>query len=289
MKLGQVGLVGLIILSGCGRASQAHYRVEADTATKVELYKPTPAPPPSLAANAVAPLLAYTYGITVEAPASRIGALKEKTEQACRTAGASTCQIISSSLERVGESISGKIEMKAAPNWLTQLRSGVETDANSAGGRVARSETNAEDLTRQVIDADALLRAKTTLRDRLQILLASRPGGVKDLLEVERELARVQGELDAAQGNLNALRQRVATSTLTLDYTSGMISEGSSPGGILRSALRSVAENSARGLASVIVAVALVWPWLLIGAGMIWAIRRWRRGARSRGRHTGTA
>ena len=78
-----------------------------------------------------------------------------------------------------------------------------------------------EDLTRQIVDTEAAVRARTALRDRLQAILATRPGKLSDLLEVEKELARVQGELDATQSELAVMRTRVVTSLLTITYSSG--------------------------------------------------------------------
>ena len=75
-------------------------------------------------------------------------------------------------------------------------------------------------VTRVIVDTEATLRAKRALRDRLQQLLATRPGSLADLLGVERELARVQGEIDSSEPNLASTRTRVAMSAVTIEYAS---------------------------------------------------------------------
>jgi hypothetical protein len=116
--------------------------------------------------------------------------------------------------------VSASLELRAAPAWLAKFRAGLAGDAKGGGGRVASSSVESEDLTRSIVDSEATLRAKRTLRDKLEALL-QRPGsGVKDLLATEQELARVQGEIDAAQSELAVMRGRVDMSKLTLNYES---------------------------------------------------------------------
>ena len=87
---------------------------------------------------------------------------------------------------------------------------------------VTDSSTNAVDLTSQIIDTDAQLKAQKTLRDRLQNLLETREGELDELLNVERELARVQGQIDSYESNLANLRQRVSMSDIYLSYSANV-------------------------------------------------------------------
>lgn len=142
-------------------------------------------------------------------------------ERACAAAGPAACQVIGTDTTRLGaDQISARLELRATPEFLGPMRQNLAGDAREAGGRVISSTTLSEDLTRSLIDTEARLRAQTTLRDRLQGLLATRSGSLEDLLRVETELARVQGEIDAGQATLNELRTRVATSRVTIDYSS---------------------------------------------------------------------
>lgn len=167
------------------------------------------------------PMLAYRYGYTLEAPARSIRALVGKHEAACQAAGAALCQLTGAQVTEVGQDrVRGELALKAAPAWLKTFRAVLDGEAKAAGGRVVTSSVSSEDLSRQIVDTDAALRARTTLRDRLQALLASRPGKLSELLEVETQLAQVQGEIDATQSELAEMRGRVATSELKLTYES---------------------------------------------------------------------
>jgi hypothetical protein len=167
------------------------------------------------------PMLAYSYNYQIQAASDRARALMVRHQQACVAAGPLNCQVISSNQSRTDEDqFNGELQMRAAPQWLDRFRGGLDGDAASVGGRVVSARTDSEDLTRQIVDTDAALRAQTTLRTRLEQLLATRQGELSDLLEVERELARVQTEIDSTQSELAVMRTRVATSTVTMLYGS---------------------------------------------------------------------
>jgi len=153
----------------------------------------------------------------------------------------------------------------------------VESDAAKSEGRVISSAIGSEDLTRQIVDTEATLRAQTTLRDRLRELLAKHQGKLADLLEVERELARVQGEIDSRTSQLAVMRARVAMSDLSVTYVSRAVLVGDRTGDPTLQALLDFVDIVSHSFASVIRFVAGVLPWLLVIAPIAWLLRRWWR------------
>ena len=75
-----------------------------------------------------------------------------------------------------------------------------------------------EDVTEKYIDTEARLKNAVALRDRLKALL-NQAKDVKDVLEIEKELARVQGDIDSMEGRLKKLKEQVdyAVVDLTLN------------------------------------------------------------------------
>jgi hypothetical protein len=65
-----------------------------------------------------------------------------------------------------------------------------------------------EDVTEKLIDTEARLKNAVALRDRLKALL-NQAKDVKDVLEIEKELARVQGDIDSMDGRLKKLKEQV--------------------------------------------------------------------------------
>lgn len=165
--------------------------------------------------------LAYRYDYAINAPAKALRDLVSRHEAACVVAGPAPCQVISATVTSDGEDrLSGKLTVHAQPAWLRAFRTTLEGDAKSVGGRLAKSDVASEDLSRTIVDTEAELKSRVILRDRLQQHLATRPGKLTDLFEMEQELARVQGEIDAMRANVASMKTRVATSELTIAYAS---------------------------------------------------------------------
>lgn len=274
-----------LVLAGCGQpADESAADAAAEATEAVELAKP--AAPPAAREQAAAsgqqptapagvPMLAYSYSYGIEAPAKGVRLLVSRHEAACIAAGPSICQMTSAQVQEVGDDqVRGSLSLRATPAWLRRFRDGLSGDARAEGGRVVESNVSSEDLSRQIVDTEAALRAKSTLRDRLVALLANRPGKLSELLELERELARVQQEIDATQSQLEVMRARVAMSELTITYaSSGMLGE---PGALspIGEALGDVAGILAGTLAFMIRLVAVLLPWVLLIGGVLWIFRK---------------
>jgi hypothetical protein len=227
--------------------------------------------------------LAYAYGVSLELPGDRLIGVMDGHAAACRDAGPRVCQLVAS--RRDGDpavALRGSLSLRAEPRWLQRFIKTAQSDAVGAAGRVTAQWTTTEDLTREIVDTEATLRAKRALRDRLQQLLATRPGSLSDLLGVERELARVQGEIDSTESTLAAFRTRVAMSALTLDYQSSEGAMGSGTFEPLRGALASFVAASVESTATLVMVVGALLPWILAVALLVWVLVRVRRRRRAR-------
>jgi len=231
--------------------------------------------PGSPAPTITLPMLAYVYEYGIEAPTDRIRGLVAGHEAACAAAGPAQCQVTSSTVTELGEdSLRGVLELRASAAWVKRLRDGLPGETRAAGGRVTSSRVSSEDLSRQIVDTEARVRAMTTLRDRLMALLAERPGKLADVVAIEQELARVQGEIDSTASQLAVMRGRVQMSTVTLSYGS----KGSiAPDGVwspLVSAFEDFIGIIAVTLGGMVRVLAWLLPWLALGGGILWLFRK---------------
>lgn len=291
MKRAWIALAALaLIAGGCGQ--QRSEMAAGDAAAPATEAAMAPAPARDAAAGSASPgstaptvaavsvpMLAYEYSLGVEVPLRRLAGLVDKHEKACTDAGPSVCQVIGANTSADGGDGGARatLTIRATPAWLKTFRAQIQKDAASNGGKVANTSVQAEDLTRQIVDTEAALRAKTTLRGRLEQLLATRNGSLSDLLETERELARVQGEIDATQSELAVMRNRIATSKLTVTY----VSQGSlAPDSAMRplnDAMHDVVKTVAVGFAVIIYLVAGLFPFLVVFGPLVWLLNKWRK------------
>jgi hypothetical protein len=83
-------------------------------------------------------------------------------------------------------------------------------------GSYTNEAMNIEDVTFQYVDIDARLANQKKVEERLLGHLQSSAKELKDIVEVERELARVREQIETLTAQFKVLKDRVAFSTLTL-------------------------------------------------------------------------
>jgi hypothetical protein len=252
--------------------------MDADDSANTATTSPGPGQPSQPTGPTPVLYLAYTYALGLEIPSQRLSSVMDRHVQACQAAGPRLCQLIGSNRSGDPDSyMEGYVSIRGEPNWLNNFKAGMAQEADAAGGRVISENVTSEDLTRQIVDTEARLRAQTALRDRLQQLLRSRPGRLADLLEVERELARVQGEIDAVQSALAVMRTRVAMSELTLTYRSSPRAAGSDTLEPLRQAFANFLGIIVAGFAAIITIIAALIPFAIVLIPLGWFLLRWRK------------
>jgi hypothetical protein len=252
--------------------------VDADGRQAQQPTGPQPGQPSQPTGPSPVLYLAYSYGVGLEIPSQRLSGVMDRHVQACQAAGPRLCQLIGSNRQGDPESyMQGYVSFRGEPAWLRTFMGTLENEADQAGGRITAQTVSSEDLTRQIVDTEARMRALTSLRDRLQELLRSRPGRLADLLEVERELARVQGEIDATQSNLAVMRTRVAMSELTLSYQSAPRPVGSDTMEPLRHAFANFLGIIVGGFAAIITIIAALIPIAVVIVPLLWLAWRWRK------------
>jgi hypothetical protein len=240
---------------------------------------PAAAPAPGPAGDAAqAALIAYSYATSIELPAERVLLLRDAHLKACNDAGAGLCQVLGAASNAAGEErITADLRLRGEPKWLAGFRETLVGDVAKFDGRIVANSISSEDLTRQIIDTEATLRAQTRLRDRLEELLAKHQGKLADLLEVERELARVQGEIDARASELKVMRTRIAMSELSIGYMSRGVLVSDQTADPTLQALYDFLNVVSASFAALIRFVAGILPWLLLALPLLWLLRRWWR------------
>lgn len=206
------------------------------------------------------------------------GEVEAVLRDALARCSAPACEILESSLARDARD--------APPRASLRLRIVPGATAAFVGELVRRGDiieqrSESEDKTDQVIDVDARLKSMTELRDRLRALLANRAAAVKDLVEIESQLARVQGELESAIGRRKALADETEKVTLAVEIRSRRSAAESGALEPVRYALKAIGHTFAQSLAGLISFVVAVVPWMLLVVPAIWLWRRWRRARRN--------
>jgi anti-sigma factor RsiW len=152
-------------------------------------------------------------------------------------------------------------------------------------GRVENESQSGEEVTEQHADLVARLKNSRETEQRLQAILQQRTGKIRDVLEVEQEIARVRGEIEQMEAEQKALEHRVDYAAVNLslsDVYQAQLNLPMSVGTRLRNSVVAGYHHAAETLIGVILFFAEYTPatvlWLLLlgcPAFLLW--RRYRK------------
>jgi hypothetical protein len=135
-------------------------------------------------------------------------------------------------------------------------------------GRVENETQGGEEVTQQHADLVARLKNSRETEQRLQDVLRTRTGKVKDVLEVEEEIARVRGEIEEMEAEQQTLEHRVNFATIDLklaeEYKAQLSSPAPSVGIQLRNATVNGFRNASESLLGILLFFAESGPTLLL-------------------------
>lgn len=230
------------------------------------------------AAGADAPMrryLAVRHELSLQTGADQVEAAWKAASEACAAAG---CEVLNASISRDNDRLpaSAMLEARLPPAELPGFLAKV-----SALGTVGQHSTRSEDKTDEVIDTEARQKNTAEFRDNLRRLLATPNASLKDLIEVQRELARVQAELDSLATRRKLLSQLTDKVHVMLQITARpSVLEAGAWSPVKQSLLRAgrVLAGSVAALIEVIVALL---PWALLLGIVLLVVRAWRRRRRA--------
>ncbi len=142
----------------------------------------------------------------------------------------------------------------------------------------------AQDVTEEYVDLEARIANKKRLEERILELLEGSDGEIKDVIEVERELARVRGEIEQMEGRLRFLENRTALTTVTINAVerqSYVPAQAPTFLGRIDQAWGSSLISLQRFGEHLTVAIVFMFPWFLVVvvvlAPAIWCLRIYKR------------
>lgn len=124
------------------------------------------------------------------------------------------------------------------------------------------------DVTEQFVDTEARLRARKETESRYRELL-KQANTVEDVLKIEQQIDKLRTEIESTEGHLRLLQDRESFSTLRITFYE--------PQAATTDFSHRFFENLAagwRGLIEIVLALAAIWPLLLIGGPITFLLRK---------------
>lgn len=144
-------------------------------------------------------------------------------------------------------------------------------DATQGIEKFDRKEINVKDVTEEFLDVQARLKTKKELEIRYLDLL-KQAKNVTEVLAIEKQIGELRSEIESVEGRLKYLQNKVTFSTLTMTFYESIPNE------------TEFAQKFSKGFRSgwdnliwFFVALTNVWPFILIGVGLIVGLRIHKR------------
>jgi len=160
------------------------------------------------------------------------------------------------------------IEIKIPANRFDEVLSGLKPI-----GKLESVNVNAQDVGEEYVDVSARIENAKRLERRLIDLLATRTGKLKDVLDVEQELARVREEIERYQGRIRYLQAHTATSTLSVTVHEPVPVVGDAGQSVMGDAFRQSWRNFVALLSIAVQSLGIVVPLGAL-AFVVWVVAR---------------
>jgi hypothetical protein len=223
------------------------------------------------------PKLAYAYKLGFRLPGDGIATAQEAHRTACERMGATRCQLLGMSRGAAEDTeVAAFLKLRVAAGEAKRFSDEAIRVVAAAGGRAISTNVTADDVSKEIVDAEARIHQRELLVSRLTEILRTRRGTVSELVEAERSVAQAQEELDQTKGWLTELRGRVAMSDLEINYAAAApnVSPPASSGQLGDAVMDSIA-GFLIGVKTLLTLLIYLLPWLLVATPF--AYFAWRR------------
>jgi len=225
------------------------------------------------------PKLTYSYALSYLLPGDKIAAAQDAHRDMCEEMGPARCQLLA--LERgVGEeqANNARLKLRVATTDARRFQVLLDHEVSEAGGRAENAKIATDEVSKQMVDAEARIRQRELLVGRLTEILRKRGGKPAELLEVERNVTQAQEELDQAKGWLSELRGRVAMSDFEISYAAiAPSASAENLGTYLGEAAQGSGAVFTGGLRVILSLAIYLLPWFAILALPVLALRALRK------------
>lgn len=144
-------------------------------------------------------------------------------------------------------------------------------DATKGVTKFDNKNIEIKDVTEEFLDIQARVKTKKELENRYLELL-KKANSVTEILEVEKQIGQLRSEIESIEGRLKYLESKVSLSTLTITFYQTVPNENE-----FGNKFKNGFINGWDNLVWFFVFLTNIWPFILIGIGLIFGIRIWRR------------
>jgi Domain of unknown function (DUF4349) len=270
----------LIAIAGCSQnpttKDEAAIAPQAAESAAADAMSSPEGEAPDIGAN-VAPGVAFTYAYNFALPEANIARVQGDHAAACEKLGIIHCRVTGMTFRKQsGEELSAMLSFKLDPAMANSFARGATDIVTRADGSLSSSDVAGNDTGSEIVNADrtnaALLDNLTKINAQLKIPGLSR--------EVRSRLVEEANSIRAQMRELGNKRdndvESLATTPVVFTYVDNAAILGFDSNSPVQQAIKSSTYSFSAMVSFVMLAVGVLAPWVLLGLGVFWIVRRVR-------------
>ena len=225
----------------------------------------------------VAPGVAFTYAYNFALPEANIARVQGDHAAACEKLGIIHCRVTGMTFRKqAGEELSAMLSFKLDPAMANSFARGATDIVTRADGSLSSSDVAGNDAGSDIVKADrsnaALSADLAKINAQLKIPGLSR--------EVRSRLVEEANSIRAQMREIGGKRdegvESLATTPVAFTYADNAAILGFDSTSPVQQAIKSSTYSFAAMISFVMLAVGVLAPWVLLGLGVFWIVRRVR-------------
>jgi hypothetical protein len=270
-----IAITMVAALAGCSQG-----RDEQHSAEDLKTFDAQEPPAPGVYPTA-APGVAFNYRYAFRLPSNRISAAQEAHAAACERLGVAKCRITGMRYRLVNDrDVSAMLALRLDPALARQFGKQATEVVSAAEGMLVDQEITGEDVGSRIAGANL---TEADLRDELRRIEAelARPAPVSppngappppmpvDRTNLTNRAEEIRAQLRSRGERRSGDQAALAGTPMVFNYGSGSVVPGFDVRSPVKDALQAAMDNFITALGFVLVLLATLLPWLLVG-GLLW-------------------
>jgi hypothetical protein len=198
--------------------------------------------------------------------------VKKSTEAITQSLRKYPAYVSSSSLHLENPVLENKMTIRVQNEYFHELLQEIDLQALFVNHR----DVSTNDVSKEFVDLDSRLKTKREVETRYMEILRKKAGTIEELLNAEQQIGALHEEIEATISRINYLKEQVSYSTINLEFYQTITQEVRTkvePG--VKDKFKDGLTTGWQGIVTIGIALAHIWPLILMGAGVLVFIR-WR-------------
>jgi hypothetical protein len=170
--------------------------------------------------------------------------------------------ISSSNIHLENPILENKITIRIQSDYFNDLLKEIDQQAVFVNFR----DVKTDDVEKEFVDLESRIKTKREVEARYMEILRKKTGTIEELLRAEEQIGELHEEIEASISRVNYLKDQVRYSTINLEFYQTIAqevkAENTPP---FYDKIREGLETGWRGIVSILVALAYIWPLVVLG------------------------